>query len=83
MCKTALPIFLSSKDETKYASSKSKFKTDSTFFFIASLAAVVINLLFRSALARIYIQMQLKVKFSEMKTVKFVSMPLLLSLLKT
>lgn len=37
------------------------------FFFIASLAAVVINLPFQSALAKIYIQMQLKVKFNEMK----------------
>lgn len=36
-------------------------------FFIASLAAVVINLPFQSALAKIYIQMQLKVKFNEMK----------------
>lgn len=68
MCKRTLPIFFSSKDETKYAASK--FKTDiphSFFFFIASLAAVVINLPFQSALAKIYIQMQLKVKFNEMK----------------
>lgn len=68
MCKRTLPIFFSSKDETKYVASKSKFKTDIPHsFFIASLAAVVINLPFQSALAKIYIQMQLKVKFNEMK----------------